>query len=225
MSVGSVSNLSYVPGSESGLSLWNFSFGKRLFDAVCAVTGLLLALPLMAIIAVAIRVSMPGPILFRQLRVGRDARLFQILKFRTMRVLQPGSAPQVTRRGDTRITPLGGILRRFKLDELPQLFNVLRGQMSLVGPRPDVPEYCQSLAPGHQKILVLRPGLTGWATLHFRDEEKVLENVDSEQLSSYYITKILPAKAELDLNYARRATFSGDLNILLRTITGISPQS
>ena len=101
MSVGSVSNLSYVPGPDSGLSLWNFSFGKRFFDAVFAATGLLLALPLMAIIAVAIRVSMPGPILFRQLRVGRDARLFHILKFRTMRVLQPGSAPK-SRAGEMR---------------------------------------------------------------------------------------------------------------------------
>ncbi len=225
MSVGSVSNLSYVPGPDSGLSLWNFSFGKRFFDAVCAATGLLLTLPLMAIIAVAIRVSMPGPILFRQLRVGRDARLFHILKFRTMRVLQPGSAPKVTRRGDARITPLGRILRRFKLDELPQLFNVLRGDMSLVGPRPDVPEYCQSLAPEFQSVFALRPGVTGRATLHFRDEEGVLAAIPPEQLTHYYVSTLLPEKIGLDLDYARHATFFGDLRIVLQTLTGASPQA
>jgi len=224
MSVGSISNLSYVPGPGSGLSLWNFSYGKRAFDAGCAAVGLTLTLPLMLIVAAAIRVSMPGPILFRQLRMGRGGKTFQILKFRTMLQRKQGAGPGVTRRGDARITPLGRILRRIKLDELPQLFNVLRGDMSLVGPRPDLPEFCQTLDAEHQSILALRPGVTGWATLHFRDEEGVLANVPEEQLSDYYINAILPAKARLDLNYARRATFLGDLGIVLQTLLGASPR-
>lgn len=225
MSVGSVSDFSYVPGSDSGLSLWNFSAGKRAFDAVCAAAGLAVTLPLMLIIAAAIRVSMPGPILFCQWRAGRNGKPFQIFKFRTMFQRKPGDGPGVTRRGDARITPLGRILRRVKLDELPQLFNVLRGDMSLVGPRPDLPEFCQALDAEHQSIFALRPGVTGWATLHFRDEEAVLACVPEEQLSDYYVNSILPAKAQLDLTYARRATFLSDLGIVLQTLTGASPQS
>lgn len=125
MSVGSVSNVSYAPGAGDRPSLWNFSYGKRAFDVVCAALGLTLALPLMLIIAVAIRVSMPGPILFRQLRMGKGGTPFQIFKFRTMFHQKQAAGPGVTRKGDARVTPLGRILRRGKLDELPQLFNVL----------------------------------------------------------------------------------------------------
>jgi lipopolysaccharide/colanic/teichoic acid biosynthesis glycosyltransferase len=115
---------------------------------------------------------------------------------------------------------MGRVLRRVKLDELPQLFNVLRGDMSLVGPRPDLPEFCQAVRPEQQPIFTLRPGLTGWATLHFRDEEKVLAVVPEEQTASYYVDHILSQKAQLDLDYAQGATLLGDLKIVLRTLTG-----
>lgn len=223
MNDSSISDLSPAWDLEDGLSGWNFSYGKRVLDASCAAVGLVVSLPVMGMIALAIRVGMPGPVLFRQVRGGRDGKTFQIFKFRTMRERKHSDGPSVTRKGDSRITPLGRFLRQFKLDELPQLFNVLRGDMSLVGPRPDVPEFCRSLGAEHQAIFALKPGLTGWATLHFRDEEGVLANVPQEQVSNYYVTHILPAKAQLDLNYARRATFLGDLGIVLRTLTRIHP--
>ncbi len=218
--MSSVSNVSYIARPEGALSQWNFSLGKRVFDAGCAALGLVAALPLMAAVAVAIRVSMPGPIMFRQLRVGRDAQPFSIFKFRTMLMPKPGRVLSVTRRGDSRITPLGRILRRLKLDELPQLFNVLRGDMSLVGPRPDVPEFIAMLSPEYRPILALRPGVTGWATLHFRDEEGILAAVPEGELSSHYVNSVLPAKARLDLGYAKSASFLGDLRIVLQTVIG-----
>jgi len=155
-----------------GLSRWNFSPGKRAFDATTAAVVLTLSLPLMALIAIAIRVSAPGPVLFRQRRVGKNGSLFEILKFRTMvhrSMLNKGTS--ITRKGDSRVTGLGRWLRRSKLDELPQLYNVLRGDMSLVGPRPDLPEFYENLGAEKRQILALQPGVTGWATLQFRDEE------------------------------------------------------
>jgi lipopolysaccharide/colanic/teichoic acid biosynthesis glycosyltransferase len=220
-----VSELPSMSGSGSNFSGWNFSRSKRFFDAACATLGLVLATPLMILIAAAIKITMPGPILFRQTRIGRNSKPFQILKFRTMVVRTPGPAPNVTRRGDSRITPLGRVLRRLKLDELPQLFNMLRGDMSLVGPRPDVPEYCQTLAGERRAVLSLAPGLTGWATVHFRDEERILAVVPEQQLSSHYVKTVLPAKVDLDLQYARRATFFGDLVIVVQTFTGARPES
>jgi lipopolysaccharide/colanic/teichoic acid biosynthesis glycosyltransferase len=208
--------------SESGsLSAWNFSPGKRLLDAGAAGAGLVLLLPLMAVIAVAVRLTSSGPVLFRQRRVGKDGKLFEILKFRTMLHCPQGAGPGVTRKGDSRVTAMGRVLRRVKLDELPQLFNVFRGDMSLVGPRPDLPEFCQAVRPEQQQVFALRPGLTGWATLHFRDEEKLLAAVPEEQTSTYYVDHILSQKAQLDLDYASRASFVGDLEIILRTLTGV----
>jgi lipopolysaccharide/colanic/teichoic acid biosynthesis glycosyltransferase len=208
--------------SETGsLSAWNFSPGKRLLDVAISATGLVLVLPLMGVIAVAVRVTSSGPVLFRQRRVGKDGKLFEILKFRTMLHRPQGAGPGVTRRGDSRITATGKVLRRGKLDELPQLFNVLRGDMSLVGPRPDLAEFCQAVRPELQRVFTLRPGLTGWATLHFRDEEKLLAEVPEEQTPTYYVDHILSQKAQLDLDYAGRASFVGDLKIVLRTLAGI----
>ena len=175
----------------------------------------------MAVIAIAVRLTSSGPILFRQRRVGKDGKEFEILKFRTMLHRPQGVGPGVTRKGDSRITATGRVLRRVKLDELPQLFNVLRGDMSLVGPRPDLAEFCQAVRPELQRVFTLRPGVTGWATLHFRDEERLLAAVPEEQTASYYVDQILSHKAKLDLDYASRASLAGDLKIVLRTLTGV----
>ncbi len=207
--------------SQSGsMTAWNFSLGKRLLDSVSAGAGLVLVLPVMAVTAIAVRVTSPGPVLFRQRRVGKDGQPFEILKFRTMVHRPQGTGPGVTRKGDSRITAVGRVLRRARLDELPQLVNVLRGDMSLVGPRPDLPEFRQAVRPEQQQVFSLRPGLTGWATLHFRDEEKLLADVPVEQTAGYYVEHILSQKTQLDLDYAQRATFLGDLKIILRTLTG-----
>jgi lipopolysaccharide/colanic/teichoic acid biosynthesis glycosyltransferase len=215
-----ISDAPFMSSESGSLSAWNFSLGKRLLDAAFSGAGLVLVLPLMAVITIAVRLTSPGPVFFRQRRVGRDGKLFEILKFRTMVHRPQGAGLGVTRKGDSRVTAMGRVLRRVKLDELPQLFNVLRGDMSLVGPRPDLPEFCQAVRPEQQRVFTLRPGLTGWATLHFRDEEKLLAVVPEEQTASYYVDHILSQKARLDLDYAQRATLLGDLKIVLRTLTG-----
>lgn len=188
-----------------------------MFDVFVTILVLLPGLPLMALMAAVVAVTSRGPVLFRQKRVGENERAIELLKFRTMTHNPNLSGPGVTRSGDPRITPVGRFLRRCKLDELPQLLNVLRGDMSLVGPRPDLKQFCQALGPEHRMVLMLRPGLTGWATLHFRNEEQLLAAVPKEQLVSYYRETILPQKAQLDLAYAEKATFVGDLGILWRT--------
>jgi lipopolysaccharide/colanic/teichoic acid biosynthesis glycosyltransferase len=218
--IGTISGTPYMSSESGSLSAWNFSPGKRFFDAVSAGAGLVLVSPLMAVIAIAVRLTSSGPALFRQRRVGKEGKLFEILKFRTMVHRPQGTGPRVTRKGDSRVTALGRLLRRARLDELPQLFNVLRGDMSLVGPRPDLPEFCQAVRIEQQRVFTLRPGLTGWATLHFRDEEKLLAEVPEEQTASYYLDHILSQKTQLDLEYANRASFVGDIKIIMRTLTG-----
>jgi lipopolysaccharide/colanic/teichoic acid biosynthesis glycosyltransferase len=221
---------SYNPASmtmsEAGIarnvSPWNHSRGKRIFDIFVASLAILPCLPLMALIAAVVAVTSRGPVLFRQKRVGENGRAIEVLKFRTMAHNPNDSGPGVTRSGDPRITPVGRFLRRCKLDELPQVVNVLRGDMSLVGPRPDLAEFCETLAPQHRSWLTLRPGLTGWATLQFRNEEQLLAAVPKEQLVRYYRDTVLPQKAELDLAYAEKATFLGDLGILWRTLLTLS---
>jgi lipopolysaccharide/colanic/teichoic acid biosynthesis glycosyltransferase len=214
-----ISNPPHVSSQRCNLSAWNFSWGKRIFDAVFSGAGLTFVAPLMGMIAVAIKLTTPGPILFRQQRVGIDGKLFEILKFRTMIHRPQNTGPGVTRQGDSRVTALGRVMRRLKLDEFPQLVNVLRGDMSLVGPRPDLPEFCKTVRGEQQLVFTLRPGLTGWATLHFRDEEKLLANVPEEQTVIYYVDHILLQKTQLDLDYAKRATLLGDLKIIWRTLT------
>ena len=219
--VDTISDVPCKSSESSSLSAWNFSPGKRFFDAGAAAAGLVLVLPLMAMIAIAVRLTSPGPVLFRQRRVGKDGKLFEILKFRTMVHCPPVAGPGVTRKGDSRVTAMGRVLRRVKLDELPQLFNVLRGDMSLVGPRPDLPEFYQAVRLELQRVFTLRPGLTGWSTLHFRDEEKLLAKVPEEQTTSYYVDHILSQKAQLDLDYASGASLVCDLKIIMRTLTGV----
>ena len=165
-----------------GTSVWNQSRGKRLFDLFLAAALLVLVTPLMLAVAFVVKLTSRGPIFYRQWRVGQEGREFQLIKFRTMRhARQPG--PSVTRAGDPRITAAGRVLRKWKLDELPQLFNIIRGEMSFVGPRPDVAEYLASLNGEQRKILCLRPGITGLATLHYHDEEQLLSSVPGAQLN------------------------------------------
>jgi lipopolysaccharide/colanic/teichoic acid biosynthesis glycosyltransferase len=204
------------------VSPWSHSRGKRVLDVCFASLAMVPCLPLMALISLLVAMTSRGPVLFRQIRMGENGRLFDLLKFRTMFHNRKDAGPGVTRRGDPRITPVGKFLRGCKLDELPQLFNVLRGDMSLIGPRPDLPEFLQALAPEYRGLLALKPGVTGWATLQFRNEEELLATVPKEQLVSYYTETVLPLKAQLDLTYARRASLLGDLGILWRTLRALA---
>lgn len=213
------------PATELGLrpeiSAWNQSQGKRVLDVLVSGSVVLCCLPLMAVAALIVALTSAGPVLFRQIRSGQGGRPFELLKFRSMTHRQNAASPGVTRSGDTRITPVGRFLRRFKLDELPQLMNVLRGDMSLVGPRPDLPEFLQALVPEHRALLELKPGLTGAATLQFRHEEELLSAVSEKDLEEHYVTKVLPQKARLDVAYAERATWVSDLGIIWRTVLAL----
>jgi len=203
------------------LSPWCFSRFKRAMDFVCVLILVPFVLPVMAIIALAIQATSRGPVLFRQRRLGRGGTKFELLKFRTMHHARPTAGSGLTQRGDRRITPIGRLLRRCKLDELPQLFNVLRGEMSLVGPRPDLPEYFESLDAKQRRVLSLTPGITGAASLKFRNEEALLAQVDQERLESFYVETLLPQKIALDLEYARTATAVTDTAMVLRTAAAI----
>jgi len=186
----------------------------RLFDAACAAAGLLLLMPILTTLALVILWDDGPPVLFSQMRVGKRGKQFRIWKFRTMHAGSQGSV--VTAAGDGRITQLGSVLRRFKLDELPQLFNVLKGDMSLVGPRPEAPEYVQLEAPIWQAVLQVRPGITDLASLLYRDEEKLLAM--SGDLNTFYRESVLPAKLVLNLEYIRSRSFPQDIMLILLTI-------
>jgi lipopolysaccharide/colanic/teichoic acid biosynthesis glycosyltransferase len=205
------------PDSALLLSPWCSSRFKRAMDFACGLILVSFALPIMAVIALAIKSTSRGPVFFRQKRLGRAGAKFELLKFRTMYHARPTAGSGLTQRGDRRITPIGRLLRRCKLDELPQLFNVLRGEMSLVGPRPDLPEYFESLDAKQRRVLSLTPGITGAASLKFRNEEALLAQVEQERLESFYIETLLPQKIALDLEYARTASAVSDTLMLLRT--------
>lgn len=188
---------------------------KRAVDVLASAAGLVVLSPLMAVVALAVRATSPGPVLFRQERVGRGDTRFEILKFRTMRV--GGSGPLVTTHADPRVTRVGAWLRRTKVDELPQLLNVLRGEMSLVGPRPEVPRYTQHW-PREQAsvILSVRPGITDPASIAFRDENALMAGqTDPER---FYVEEMLPRKATMYVEYVENRTFLGDLRLIARTI-------
>jgi lipopolysaccharide/colanic/teichoic acid biosynthesis glycosyltransferase len=170
--------------------------------------------PMLLAIAALVKASSPGPALFRQERIGRCGVPFRLLKFRTM--VLAASGPQVTAAGDRRITPLGRILRQYKLDELPQLINVLLGEMSIVGPRPEVRQYVQRFESDYERILRVRPGITDFAAIAFRDEEAILaSSADPERA---YIEIVLPEKIRLYDQYLKRMSLATDLNIVARTL-------
>ena len=201
------------------ISPWCFSAGKRVFDVVLASLGLIVTLPAIAIVAAIMKLDSAEPILFRQARVGRRGAMFEVLKFRTMK---NSSGTAVTRKGDSRITRVGRFLRRTKIDELPQLVNVLRGDMSLVGPRPDLPQFWRTLQPHQRGIMQLRPGITGRASLLYRDEESLLAAVPEPEVHDYYVSHVLPSKVQLDLEYAERANLLSDACLLIATLLRVS---
>jgi len=186
-------------------------------DIVAATLGLLLLLPVIFVIALAIAINSGKPVLFRQRRVGRNGRAFHLLKFRTMTTTTKNGVG-LTRDGDSRVTGIGRWLRKCKLDELPQLFNVLKGEMTLVGPRPDLEEFWSKADAEDRRVLELKPGITGAASLAFCDEERLLAQVSSEHVTSFYLQQVLPQKARIDGEYAMRATFRSDCAILLKTV-------
>jgi lipopolysaccharide/colanic/teichoic acid biosynthesis glycosyltransferase len=188
---------------------------KRALDLTIATIGLIVSAPCLAVIALLVRISSPGPVVFRQERVGRYGRPFKIHKFRTLRVEVAG--PLLTASGDRRVTGVGAALRRTKLDELPQLWDVLRGEMSLVGPRPEIPTYA-ALWPAAERaaILSVRPGITDPVSILFRNEAAELAlAADPDQ---HYRTALLPRKAQLYAEYVQTRSVAGDVAILLRTL-------
>ena len=186
---------------------------KRCIDVALSIAILLIAGPICIAAAISVWVESGGPILFRQQRVGKDFVCFEILKFRTMRAGSVG--PSVTVRGDTRTTAVGRFLRASKIDELPQFWNVLRGDMSIVGPRPEVPEYVEMFKARYRRILVIRTGVTDLASICFRSEETVLA-LSPDPLETYR-SRILPAKLDLADRYLRERSALRDLGIILQT--------
>ena len=187
---------------------------KRLLDIVVAATALIMLAPLFGVVAVLIKIDSRGPVLFKQQRIGLHFRPFWIYKFRSMRIGAP-SPLHLTIGADPRITRVGGFLRRSKIDELPQLFNVLKGDMSLVGPRPEVPYYVELFRSDYQEILRVRPGLTDLASLKYSDEAALLGRAENPE--EEYIRRLLPDKIELAKEYLRRSSFFFDIRLIFDT--------
>ena len=188
---------------------------KRLLDIVAAGAGLLVLAPLFGVVALLIKLDSPGPVFFKQKRIGRGFCPFWIYKFRTMRH-EAADARQLTVGDDARITRIGHFLRRSKLDELPQLFNILKGDMTLVGPRPEVPRYVEAFRRDYEEILTVRPGLTDLASLKYRDESALLgQSADPEQ---EYLRRVLPDKIRLGKEYIHRSSLAFDMSLILKTL-------
>ena len=192
---------------------------KFIFDRIVSLVGLLVLWPIFVIVAILIKIKMPGPALFVQERVGKDGKLFKVHKFRSMRVRREDEAFTGVAAAETdRITPLGEKLRKYKLDELPELWDVFIGKMSFVGPRPDVPGYADKLVWEDRAILKLRPGITGPASLKYRKEEEILAQVDDPQ--RYNDEVIYPDKVRLNLYYLHHYSFWIDLKMIFATVLG-----
>ena len=189
---------------------------KYIFDRFTALFGLLVLWPVLLVVAVLIKCKMPGPVFFVQPRVGKNGKLFNCHKFRSMTVGHHGSSVSVA--GEARITPLGAKLRKYKLDELPELWDVFIGSMSFVGPRPDVPGYADKLEGEDRIVLTLRPGITGPATLKYRNEEELLATVPNPQ--EYNDTVIYPDKVRLNRYYAEHYSFKADIQMIFCTVLG-----
>jgi len=189
---------------------------KHAFDLVSAAVGLALVSPLFLLVALLTKCSDAGPVFFRQKRVGKGGQTFEIWKFRTMITDAEQQGGQLTVGDDARITRLGHWLRKFKLDELPQLINVLLGQMSLVGPRPEVPHYVDLYTPEQRKVLELLPGITDPASIRFRNESELLAGCNDPE--RYYVERIMPEKIQNNLQYAAEATLWSDLRVIAQTI-------
>ena len=191
---------------------------KIIFDKLFSILGLICLAPVMLVVSILIRIKMPGgPVIFKQQRVGQYGRLFTVYKFRSMNVAGEGRTSIASEEED-RITPLGKTLRRYKLDELPELWNVLKGDMSFVGPRPDVPGYADKLKGKDRDILKLKPGITGPASLKYRQEEDLLNSVTNPQ--EYNDKVIYPDKVRLNLYYLEHYSFFKDIEMIMCTVLG-----
>lgn len=188
---------------------------KRAFDVVASFVGLLLICPLYPLVALAIKLDSPGPVFFTQARVGLNGASFKIIKLRTMMQNAEGQSP-ITMKGDPRVTRVGRWLRRHKLDELPSLFNVLRGDMSIVGPRPELQRYVRRYTQDQQRILAVCPGITDLGTLRFDNETDLL--ADADHIEEVYLEQILPEKIRLNLEYVDKRSFLFDLRIIFETL-------
>jgi len=188
------------------------NFSIRLLDLLVAIPGLILLAPIFGLIAAAIKLTSPGSVFYLATRVGQDGQLFKLYKFRTMVANADRQGPGITTHNDARITPVGRFLRQTKLDELPQLINVVRGEMSLVGPRPEDPRYVELYTPEQRQVLQVRPGLTSLASLYYHDEETLLAGPNWEK---QYREQPLPHKLALDLAYLRKRSFWSDLGVCL----------
>ena len=193
---------------------------KRIFDLLCVIPGLIILSPVLLIIALIIKLKDGGEILFKQVRVGKNGKNFKVLKFRTMVINAEQIGDKVTTGDDPRITPIGHILRKYKLDELPQLINVLKGEMSLVGPRPEVPEYVE-FYPGNVKDIVLSvpPGMTDKASIEFVNENELLSG--STDPVNDYKNKVLPIKLDYYVDYVETRSLYLDFSLILKTIIAI----
>ena len=190
---------------------------KSIFDRTASFFGLVFLFPVLIVVGILIRIKMPGgPIIFKQRRVGQHGQLFTMYKFRSMTVGHSGSSVSV--KGESRITPLGAKLRKYKLDELPELWNVLIGDMSLVGPRPDVPGYADKLEGENRRMLLLKPGITGPASLKYRNEEEILAEQENPQ--KYNDAVLFPDKVQINIEYLDNWSFWNDMKIIIYTVLG-----
>lgn len=192
---------------------------KRCFDLFFSILGVLILLPLIIVVSILIKFTSKGAVLFKQVRVTKDGKLFKIYKFRTMRENSEGNK-QITVGNDSRITSIGHILRKTKLDELPQLFNVIKGEMSLVGPRPEVPRYVELYTEEQRKILSVPAGITDYASIYFSNESELLGKAEDPE--KYYIEKIMPHKIDLNMKYINNMGILTDIKIIMLTILKIA---
>ena len=191
-------------------------FGKRVFDLIASIFGVIFFLPVFIIVPILIKIGSKGPVFFVQKRVGRDFKEFNLYKFRSMVADAPKKGLQITSTDDPRITKIGRVLRKTKLDELPQLINVIKGDMSLVGPRPEVKKYVDLKKDEYKKILSVRPGITDLAAIEFVNEEEILSKFNDKEKA--YIKKILPQKIALYNKYIDSISFLEDIRIILKTL-------
>jgi lipopolysaccharide/colanic/teichoic acid biosynthesis glycosyltransferase len=191
-------------------------FGKRVFDIIATIVGSILLLPLIIPIALWIKLSSKGPLFYVQKRVGKDFKEFNLYKFRSMIIDADKVGPSVTSGDDPRITKVGKIIRKTKIDELPQLLNVLKGDMSLVGPRPEVMKFVEQKREAYKKVLSVKPGITDNAAIEFRDEETIMEQYDDKEKA--YIDIVLPEKIKLYYKYIDTISFTNDIKLILKTL-------
>lgn len=191
---------------------------KRVFDILVSFIMILALSPIILILSVLIIVDSGFPVFFRQERMGKDGKIFRIFKFRTMKN-NTATADGITLYNDKRITKIGAFLRKYRLDEIPQLFNIIKGEMSFVGPRPDLPKYYMVDDYGYKSILLVRPGVTGEATLKFKDEDKILST--SENPEKIYTEEIFPQKVRLNIDYIKRISILYDLKIMIDTFLSV----